>query len=71
MVDIGISSNIMKSSSPKCNKIIWDMTIYSDSHNWSDTSPILDLITLMDIITGLDLIIKFLEVSIEHCNGCS
>ena len=29
MVDMGISSNIMKSPSPKCYMTFWDMTIYS------------------------------------------
>ena len=36
MVDMGISSNIMKSPSPKCNMPFWDMTIYNDTLNWSD-----------------------------------
>ena len=31
MVDMGILSNIMKSSSPKCNMTFWDMIIYSDT----------------------------------------
>ena len=31
MVDMGISSNIMKSPSPKCYMTFWDMTIYNDT----------------------------------------
>ena len=34
MVDMGISSNMMKSPSPKCHMTFWDMTIYSDTLNW-------------------------------------
>ena len=34
MVDMGISSNIMKSPSPKCYTTFWDMTIYNDTLNW-------------------------------------
>ena len=33
-VDMGISSNIMKSPSPKCYMTFWDMTIYNDTLNW-------------------------------------
>ena len=33
MVDMGISSNIMKSPSPKCYMTFWDMTIYNDTLN--------------------------------------
>ena len=36
MVDIGISSNIMKSPFPKCYMTFWDMTMYNDTLNWSD-----------------------------------
>ena len=43
MVDMGISSNIMKSLSPKCYMTFWDMVIYSDTLNWSDITPILNL----------------------------
>ena len=38
MVDIGIALNIMKSPSPKCYVTFW--TIYSDTFNWSDITPI-------------------------------
>ena len=33
LVDMGISSNIMKSPSPKCYMTFWDMTIYNDTLN--------------------------------------
>ena len=64
MVDMGILSNIMQSPSPKCYMTFWDMTIYNDTLNWSDITPVYDLITDSDLIT------QILEVSIEHCNGC-
>ena len=54
MVVIGISSNIMKSPSPKCYMTFWDMTIYSDNHNRSDITPICELITELDLITDFD-----------------
>ena len=59
MVDMGISSNIMKSSSPKCYMTFWDMTIYNDTLNWSDITPICELITELDLITDFDFITKF------------
>ena len=31
MVDMGISSSIMKSPSPKCYMTFWDMAIYNDN----------------------------------------
>ena len=61
---MGISSNIMKSLYPKCYTTFWDMTVYSDTLNWSDITPICDLIAEFDLIT------KFREVSIENCNRC-
>ena len=70
MVDMRISSNIMKSPSPKCYMTFWDMTIYSDTLNWSYITPISEPITEQDPITDFDLFTKFLEVSIEHCDGC-
>ena len=54
MVDIGITSNIMKSPSPKYYITFWDMTIYSDTLNWSDMTPIFYLSpnwTLLPILT--------------------
>ena len=71
MVDMGILSNIMQSPSPKYYMTFWDMTIYNDTLNWSDITPVCDLITELDFISDFDLITQILEVSIEHCNGCS
>ena len=59
MVDMGISSNIMKSPSPKCYMTFWDMTVYSDTLNWSDITPICELITELDFNTDFDLITEF------------
>ena len=59
MVDMGISSNIMKSPSPKCYMTFWDMIVYNDTLNWSDITPICELITELDFITVFDLITKF------------
>ena len=59
MVDMGISSNIMKSPSPKCYMTFWDMTVYNDTLNWSGITPICKPITELDFITDFDLITKF------------
>ena len=59
MVDMGISSNIMKSPSPKYYMTFWNMTIYKDTLNWSDISPICEHITELDFITDFDLITKY------------
>ena len=59
MVDMGISSNIMKSPSPKWYMTFWDMTIYNDTLNWSDISPICERITKLDFNTDFDLITEF------------
>ena len=56
MVDMGISSNIMKSPSPKCYMTFWDMTVYNDTLNWSDFTLTCKLITELDFITDFDLI---------------
>ena len=56
MVDMGISSNIMKSPFPKCYMTFWDMTMYNDTLNWSDISE-------LDFITDFDLITKFWRFS--------
>ena len=48
MVDIGISSNIMKSLSPKHYMTFWDITIYNVALNWPDITPICELITKLD-----------------------
>ena len=42
------------------------MAIYSGTLNWSDLTPMCDLMTELDLITDFDLIIKVREVSIEH-----
>ena len=59
MVDMGISSNIIKSPSPKCYMTFCDMTIYNDTLNSSDITPICELITEVDFITDCELITKF------------
>ena len=59
MVDMGISSNIMKSPSPKFYMTFWDMTIYNDTLNWSDITPICELITELHFNTDFDLITEF------------
>ena len=59
MVEMRISSNIMKSSSSKYSMTFWDMTIYSDTLYWSDIAPICERLTELDLITDMDLITKF------------
>ena len=66
----GSNQNVIKYPSLNCYMAIWDMIIYSDTLNWSDITPICELITKLDFITDFDLFSKFREVSIEHCNGC-
>ena len=56
---MGISSNIMKSPSPKWYMTFWDMTIYNDTLNWSDITPICELITELDFNTEFELITEF------------
>ena len=51
MVDMVISSNIMKFPSPKCNITFWDMIIYSGIFHWSDIWLNRDLVTELDLIT--------------------
>ena len=46
----------MKSPSPKCYMTFWDMTIYNDTLNWLDITPICELITELDFDTDFDLI---------------
>ena len=70
MVDMEISSNIMKPPSPKSYMTFWDMVIYSDTLNWSNITPIFEPITELDLITNFDFITKFREFPVEHCNGC-
>ena len=59
MVDMKISSNIMKSPFPKCYMTFWDMTMYNNTLNWSDITPICELITELDFITKFDLLPNF------------
>ena len=59
VVDMGISSNIMKSPSPKCCMTFWDMTVYNDTLDWSDITPICEPITDLDFVADFDLITKF------------
>ena len=66
MVNMGISSNIMTSLSPKCYMTFWTITIYSDNLHWSDFSLNCDLITELDLIIDFEPITKFQEVAIEH-----
>ena len=66
IVDIGISSNILKSPSPKCYITFWDLIIYSETLHWSDISLNRDLITELDLITHFDVISLFQEVSTGH-----
>ena len=66
MVDMGISSNIIKSSAPKWNMIFWDMIIFTDTLHWSDISLNRDLVTELDLINVFDGITLFREVSIGH-----
>ena len=55
----GDLKNIMKSPSPQCYMALWDMTIYNDTLNWSDITPICELITELDIINDLTLLPNF------------
>ena len=56
---MGISSNIMKSPSAKCYMTFWDMTIYNDTLNWWDITPICEFITELDFNSDFDLITEF------------
>ena len=71
MVDMGISSNIMKSPSPKCYMTFWGMTIYNDTLNWSDITPIYELITELDFITDFDIITKFWRFPYNIATGAA
>ena len=59
MVDMEISLNIIKSPSPTCDMTFWDNTTYSDTLNWSDITPISELMTELDRIIFFDHITKF------------
>ena len=58
MVDMGISSNDMKSLSPKRYTYFLGMTIYNDILQWKDISLSRDIVTELDFITDIDLITK-------------
>ena len=66
MVDMRISSNIIKSPSPKWYTTFCDIVIYSYILNWSDISLNHDLVMELDIITVFYVINEFREVSIEY-----
>ena len=66
MVDMGISSNTMKSPSPKCYMTFWEIIIYSDTLHWSEISLNRDLVTELDLITVFDAVTLFREFSIGH-----
>ena len=51
-----VSSNIIKSPSPKRYMTFWDISIYSDNLHWSDISLNRELVTDFDIITVFDAI---------------
>ena len=56
MVDMGISSNVMKSSSPKCYMTFWDMTIYNESsfdqtlHQFANLLPNWTLLPILRLL---------------------
>ena len=66
MVDMRMSSNIMKTPSPKGYMSFWDMIIYSDTLYSSDISPNHDLVTELDLIAVFDYVTLFREVSLGH-----
>ena len=43
----------------QCNMTFWDMTMYNDTLNWLDITPICELTTELDFITDFDLSTKF------------
>ena len=53
MVDIRITSNIMKYPSPKCHMPFCDMTIYSYTHNWLNITRMCDLITTLSLLPNV------------------
>ena len=54
MVDMGISSNIMKSPSPRCFMTIWDIIINNDTLHWSVISINRDLVAELDPMVVFD-----------------
>ena len=59
MVDMGISSNIMKSSSPKCYVAFWDMSIYSDTFNDQTLHQFVNTLTYWTLLLNLTLLPNF------------
>ena len=49
MVDM-ISLNIMEAPSVKCYMTFWDMTIYSDTLNWSDINQFANLLPILTFL---------------------
>ena len=47
-----------------------DMTVYNDTLDWSDITPISEPITELDFVADFDLITKFWRFPWKHCNGC-
>ena len=47
----------------KCYMTFRDMTIYNDTLNWSDITPICEFITELDFNTDFDLITEFWRFS--------
>ena len=56
----------IKFPSPKCYMTFWDMTIYNDTLNWSDITPICELITELDFNTDFDLITEFWRFPLQR-----
>ena len=56
MVGNGILSNNMRSPFPECYMIFWKMTIYSDTHHWSDITKMFDPVIDLDLITEFDFL---------------
>ena len=49
----------------------WDMTLYNDTLNWSDNTPICELITELDFINDFDLITKFWRFPLNIASGAA
>ena len=66
MVGTGILSNNMRSPFPECYMIFWKMTIYSDTHHWSDITKCLTLLLFSTLLQNLTFYLIVREVSIEY-----
>ena len=49
-----------------CYMTFWDMTIYNGTPNWSDISPICELITELDLSTDFDLVTNFRDRALQR-----